>query len=369
MKNFTSFLIVFILLLAGAAKAQPVINLSWLPQAGDTFIEQPVKTAGVSVGSTGANQVWDYTSLIDTGSLYLELWVEPSATPAGDLYPNATIAGVEPSPGNPFETVNYFYISADTFFRVGVCLLDTVQAFSWDNGWHDLTFPQAYGNFFAGSYNNTDSSYADISSTVIITNGTGKGFDTVSIDGYGTLKLPDSTYNNVIRLSWINNATSTSVGTDFGITTTSIANVQTLEVQYLSSDYKMPLLDLITTTNFDTSVYDGIKTPVPPSTKQSYMYAKNPNAGVSTGITKTNVSNNVLIYPNPTTGKLIVQYDGMQGGASARIMDMTGRTLISNYETGSGQLIFDVHSLPAGMYLVELTQGNMSVTNKFIKVE
>lgn len=92
--------------------------------------------------------------------------------------------------------------------------------------------------------------------------------------------------------------------------------------------------------------------------------------GTATGIADVNNSlPSVVVYPNPTTGKLIVQCAGMQEGASARIMDMTGRTLITNYVTGNGKLIFDVQSLLSGIYLVELTQNNLSVTNKFIKAD
>ena len=71
------------------------------------------------------------------------------------------------------------------------------------------------------------------------------------------------------------------------------------------------------------------------------------------------------VYPNPTSGHCNLQFNGGDGRFSAVIFDATGREVMKLF-TANNILNYDfnMQSLPAGLYLVQLTdqQGNQGIT-------
>jgi hypothetical protein len=77
----------------------------------------------------------------------------------------------------------------------------------------------------------------------------------------------------------------------------------------------------------------------------------------------------IRLTPNPASGTLYVSLRNLENkGISVRIIDMTGRQLISedNVNASNGLMAFDITSLRTGIYQVVLTQGNNTVTEKLI---
>ena len=93
MKHF--FTLLFFILLAGLIRvsAQPTLTAAnSQPQAGDIIGSQYAYTTGVTIGSTGANQVWDYSGLTDSAAISVIHFMSPSGTPYAATFPAANLA-------------------------------------------------------------------------------------------------------------------------------------------------------------------------------------------------------------------------------------------------------------------------------------
>jgi hypothetical protein len=78
-----------------------------------------------------------------------------------------------------------------------------------------------------------------------------------------------------------------------------------------------------------------------------------------------------LIYPNPAQNELNVQFEGINGKASLKIVDITGRVVMEkNVEVTLNQYtgILDISNLQSGMYQLTITTAdNKTVSTKAIK--
>lgn len=71
--------------------------------------------------------------------------------------------------------------------------------------------------------------------------------------------------------------------------------------------------------------------------------------------------NNIHIYPNPTSDKIIVDLPLELNGALVSISDITGKVLLQTQETH-----LQVNQLSPGVYLANITKGNIKFTQKII---
>jgi hypothetical protein len=117
-----------------------------------------------------------------------------------------------------------------------------------------------------------------------------------------------------------------------------------------------------------------------------------PIAGITIdgeGIASTTLSNQITVYPNPTSGELRIvtgnrhsvldtespaNKDGIAGQARNDVMnievfDVFGRQFVSNLKSQTSNLLMDISHLPAGVYFVRITTENGVVTRKIIKSE
>jgi hypothetical protein len=65
----------------------------------------------------------------------------------------------------------------------------------------------------------------------------------------------------------------------------------------------------------------------------------------------------VKVYPNPFTSQVTVTVKGNSGVSTVRVVDVAGKTLVSQTFTGSS-IILDLSNLSAGNYLVQVDGGN-----------
>jgi hypothetical protein len=75
----------------------------------------------------------------------------------------------------------------------------------------------------------------------------------------------------------------------------------------------------------------------------------------------------VKLYPNPVTDKVTISLPALSTGkATISIVDSKGMVVSTRQQTSLLQS-FDISNLPAGLYLVKVTNGNTITTEKFIK--
>lgn len=88
------------------------------------------------------------------------------------------------------------------------------------------------------------------------------------------------------------------------------------------------------------------------------------------GATNTSINGNVAIYPNPTSGMFTVSFAGTETtGATIRVTDLMGKTIYEKgYEAqdGSNAVSVDLSNHSAGIYMVQVVQGEKLTTTKVV---
>ncbi|QLG44894.1 T9SS type A sorting domain-containing protein [Costertonia aggregata] len=85
---------------------------------------------------------------------------------------------------------------------------------------------------------------------------------------------------------------------------------------------------------------------------------------------KNELEESITVYPNPTQGKLTMEWDGMHNERilDIQVSDMGNRTIPMQHNQGESQVRVDLQNYPQGIYIVRflLTDGS-SIVKKIIK--
>jgi len=86
-------------------------------------------------------------------------------------------------------------------------------------------------------------------------------------------------------------------------------------------------------------------------------------SNTSTGIAERKPETAVKVFPNPAQGYVVLQREGIaQQTADFSLMDLSGRTIaVPHFKSDSDKLIFNLSSLPAGIYVAKVTLKNGQV--------
>ncbi len=82
---------------------------------------------------------------------------------------------------------------------------------------------------------------------------------------------------------------------------------------------------------------------------------------------------NITAYPNPTLGNLNINFDGfqMEESIEMRVINMNGKTLLESnwmYKEGlNSNTELDLNPIPAGLYILQVKQGEEIVIKRFVK--
>ncbi len=323
-----------------SVNAQFTITATNNPVAGDKNEYYLIDTTGVGIGTNGAGQLWNYTSLnVSTPTLTTESYVTPSSTPYGGSFPSATIASsVSTTPGD----YNYFNYSASSANLLGSSSGTNIINFS--NPATLYTIPFSFGSSSADTFSST-STFSGI--TVDIT-----GTITATGVGTGTLNLPSGlSFNNVLKVKIVQDVVINFGG--FGSQTTTSTSYS-----WLNAMSKFPLL---TVTNDISS--DGVTT--------SYDKNVQINKISYVGVTEKELNKlQFTLYPNPTTSNTIINFDSpISENVTATIVNALGenvKTISLNVEVGSNSKEIDLSGFTSGLYFVKLTTKRGSNIQKVI---
>jgi hypothetical protein len=75
----------------------------------------------------------------------------------------------------------------------------------------------------------------------------------------------------------------------------------------------------------------------------------------------------ISIYPNPATDVLNLKVAGSETITAIQVVDLNGRQMISKTFNNVSDAQIDVYDLTAGMYLINITSDNATITKKFLK--
>ena len=177
--------IIFILsIYASQAFGQMTLTSSYNPVPGNVEAWAICDTANINPGNSGANQTWNFTSLIRQDSARVT-YLAPGSTPYSAQFPTSNIASNSGDSG-----YNYGTTSSGSF------LLNGTQSpqilIHYTDPQTDMQYPFTYGSSFTDNF----SANYSVGTTQIIETGSSN----VSGDAWGTINLHVVSFSNALRV-------------------------------------------------------------------------------------------------------------------------------------------------------------------------
>ncbi len=321
--------------------AQPVIDESFTPQVGETF----TYTSGnyVPITQTGENVLWDLSG-INPGAESSLTAVEPNATGYSDLYPTATVAL------DAGDVIQFMRAAASGIYIEGMYrnLGSQVIQIQYADESLYLPYPCTYNTAFTDTFTYT---YEYTGGTV-----NGGGNTAYTADGFGTLVLPYDTIYNVLKLTGIDTSFESVPGQSY-VTVSQQVYFFKPGLQYY----------LLSATALSQSLNEG-----PPATGSNLFYM---SEGMLTQVgEQAKQAIGVDAWPVPARDQLNVSY-GLAGDHQVKIglYDVTGRSVrsmkVRTASSGIQSTVLDVKDLPAGIYLLKVTDDHGQSGTRKVVVE
>jgi hypothetical protein len=171
--------------------SQPVLTTNTIPVIGEKLSFTHCDTIGVKPGASGASVSWDFSNLklkTDGASKYIYEIIEPSK---GLQYAKFSTANYAFKSGDGYS---YYKVNGSTLDRMGTGFAEGYELL--DNYELNGKYPFTYQNTFTDNFSGIILTVAD----GVEINMKRGGTINVIADGYGTLKLPAGTFDNVLRL-------------------------------------------------------------------------------------------------------------------------------------------------------------------------
>lgn len=322
--------------------AQPTVQYPQnAPEIGDVIEIQYVSSNGLSPGPSGANVTWDYSTISSTYGGQI-IAIAPSAAPSGSQFPTASVALNMGDTLFTFVLANtdgYFYLGSETLIGNMPSLLIYSDSRTF------LKFPFTYEDTYFDTYKGIiTTSMANLHVSAITE---------MFADAYGTLILPDGTYNNVLR----------TVTVEAEIDSVFVSGVFIKEIfvgrtqySWFAQDSEGPLMSIEfcdNTGGMDTCAY---------YTAAGTGIENNPQASVSL----------LSIFPNPAEDHIMVAFETSPNAESTvSMVNQVGQVVIQKvvFDDNSGQVneVFDISHLPSGIYFVNVSCNcKNQITQKFV---
>lgn len=331
-------LLLLLLPLVGTVTAQVTITEADMPNAGDTLRFKRADPTQVPLGITGEDVVWDLGDLgplsegadtaVAVGStpfLYQLFFNNPFLFPAHRADYGVVGAEFDLLVLSLTEVYDYFRADADGFFNVGfganVNGLPTSVRREPVDRIH--SFPLQFGS--------TDVSPSAFNVTVPTMLYFGQDqVRTTVVDGWGTLVLPNGTYD-VLRVKSTLQRTDTIFIEQFGVGFR-LPEPETVEYRWLAPGMGKPVLEVVTTAGIPVSA--------------EYFHAPE---DLSTGIGAAH-GDGLTVFPNPCSTDLVIP-----ANENGRIVlrDQMGRAVREANVRGGMLERLDVSGLAEGAYLLE----------------
>lgn len=310
-----------------AINAQTTINTtSQIGYSAPLMIASSATASTVDITIIGASVTWNSSNLMqENGTPTVNFSVSvPSGTAFASDYPNANWYWTDPALSSVVGH-HYYTLTADSLAMWGIHT--TGQNYEiYDNPEMELKLPFSFNDNYVNTYSKTNY-YANGSVSSYNT-----GTNTLTYDAYGTLILPNGTFNNVAR---IKNVRTNSLGP----TTTSYD-------WYLISTGELLL-------NYETN--GGLQV----------VY----NNSVPSGIDDVNANNfSVIVSPNPftTSSTLKINSSEILKNAEVKIYDVPGKE-VKSIPVNSNEIIINRKGLENGIYFYSLINNQTIVkTGKLV---
>lgn len=286
-------------------------------------------------GDAGENVTWDFSNLAEIEEQVFE-YVDPASTLWDYQFPESNLCGVGQDGYHSYYRVTDDFLIIEGYAQFSDdSPLDTFKLV-YDDVEELIPFPLEYGDTHFDTFEGTTQAL-----------GFAVTFDgeiDFEADGYGTLILPNGTFENVIRYHF----SRTQVNTVLGQSST----VTKEQWGWMSADHRFWLC-LMETNN------DGF------GNEDIVWYAKNPLLLSNQEAEVQRIS----VFPNPKRSGEPVFFDSdTEGRGLVRVFSIDGRLIESFPQqlfTGRNPLEFR-SDLPSGIYTLTIQLDNQNLASKLI---
>ena len=289
--------------------AQPVLNVSDINPLSQSAYLHSASSATLGVGSSGANQIWNFSSLT-LNVIGLETANTVSSAPYASSFPTANYF-IRVDQGDSF---GYFNLTSNKLESVGNS--DSATIFqSFVNPRTVFIFPLNFNNTYTDTYQVATSTTVN---TKVST-----------YDAYGTVITAFGTYNNVIRLK-------------------EVTGLSTVYNYFTVNPYK----DILQArSSGGTTINYTVYEPTNLSTTQNEV-------------------KQFAVHPNPTSGNISIKnIDFSNKSMFVKVYNILGNQIINNYKLETESANIDLSNYATGLYFIEIADENNKVLyqDKIIK--
>jgi hypothetical protein len=320
--------VIFFLVFSATAFSQPTIQNMENFSIGTVLKFKECNSAGVNAGPSGASVTWDFSSLTLLPDTTTELIIAPSEAPHDSLFPSANMV-------EKYSDGRYVYFEKTS-------TENKLHGFADDGSGFLIKYPNSM--LFARRPITYQDSISDIYTTSFTSSGfdfRGQGTATIEADGYGTLILPNDTYNNVLRVK----ITQSQVDTIIQFGSTYQTNTETYA--WFDGTHNSALLKI-----------DSTISPTFQQKSVSYLLSE-----TTSGIHMVNRSGlRLKIFPNPAADE--ISFNAPEQG-SITVLNVLGR-IIYQGNVPKGQSTVQTNQFPSGIYTLVYGAGESFVSETFL---
>ncbi|MBK8969315.1 MAG: T9SS type A sorting domain-containing protein [Saprospiraceae bacterium] len=343
-----------------ATNAQPILQMNAIPNIGDVTTFHVADPTGISEGNAGANQTWDLSALQDLDGVtpFLYEYLAPANTPYASSFPGANF--VTKINEDPVVYV-YHQKESNQLFTLGA------KNTEFDLQYPDPDLVMDAPLAFNGSFQDNFTSILDAGTGALVY---GRASRTVTYDGYGTLITPAGTFPNAVRLKSISmQVDSTNF---FGTMIINYTDITTYN--WMAPNTPGPLASVYYTHTVSHTILPGIDTIISDlGVVKSANFIDNLTTAAPEPSEQLSGVSIQLTGPNPVADQLRATIFTEKSGLDVQLLltDMQGKPLEArSFETAPGetQILFPVGHLPAGTYLLTLTDGRDVQALRWVKL-
>ncbi len=298
------------------------------PQVGDTFNYVTIPNYTLNVSQSGANQTWDFSTA--TGTTEATNIIDLSSSSEPLIFPSASIVSSNTN-GEVYISSNSSEYSIEGIFSSG--LARTIYT---DNQ-EVLKFPITYNDVFNETFSGTIENF--VASQTFNRTGTTE----IVADGYGSLILPYTTINNVLRIKITNITTDVFMGIPLPpVTDVILVWYDTANKSHLAST---------------TNVYQNGALISSQATYISQL-------DLVLSIDDSNLKDNdITIFPNPANNYIKIKNRSYK--TPINIYDLKG-VFIKSIIIENGKTEIDISSFASGTYLIKYIKNTQLITKKLV---
>ena len=282
-------------------------------------------------------------------------YVDPATTPEGQSFPGSNICLAQ----GTFGIYGYLSIDDDKFENYGSSFLTSQTIYSDPET--ELVFPMGYEDSFTDDYAYSASLFG------VTTYGTG----TVSgeIDGYGTVILPNGTFDDAVRVKIVDEGVDS---TDLGLGIVEKLVTTTTTYFWYSSAHTGPLCYREYTEGIQVAIVEALPNDTIAIDPDS-SFAFDPTATTSSATFLQEDAFELKASPNPFMSQLDLTFTAERAGElHFELHNNLGQVVISrsiNAVQGQNSINLVTGSLAPGTYIAVLAGDNEGSVKRLLKSE